>query len=215
MKGDDCMSIIYVEDEGMLEELGKMDSKIEQIERGVEETRKVIEAYVNSIPKLVTHVATILSLNKEEYDEYVEVTNLFLEQAEVVLESMNAYYDKEDLLSVTLRHLVIDGALKMLDPYFISINDISLMIQERMDSQDIYNDHIIPLLDTIWARYGDEVVNFYYDNILEEATNSNPWIVAEKVGEAYMLHSFPSKVEAQMFVMQTKGLNRNDMFCRF
>ena len=209
------MSIIYVEDEGMLEELGKMDSKIEQIERGVEETRKVIEAYVNSIPKLVTHVATILSLNKEEYDEYVEVTNLFLEQAEVVLESMNAYYDKEDLLSVTLRHLVIDGALKMLDPYFISINDISLMIQERMDSQDIYNDHIIPLLDTIWARYGDEVVNFYYDNILEEATNSNPWIVAEKVGEAYMLHSFPSKVEAQMFVMQTKGLNRNDMFCRF
>lgn len=209
------MSIIYVEDEGMLDELGKIDDKIEQIERGVEETRKVIEAYVNSIPKLVTHVATILSLNKEEYEEYVEVTNMFLEQADVVLESMDAYYDKEDLLSVTLRHIVIDGALKMLDPYFIKINDISLMIQERMDSQNVYNDHIIPLLDVIWNRYGDEVVNFYYDNILEQATNNNPWIVAQKIDEAYMLHSFPSKVEAQMFVMQTKGLNKNDMFCRF
>ena len=209
------MSIIYVEDEGMLDELGKIDDKIEQIERGVEETRKVIEAYVNSIPKLVTHVATILSLNKEEYEEYVEVTNMFLEQADVVLESMDAYYDKEDLLCVTLRHLVIDSSLKMLDPYFIRINDISLMIQERMDSQNVYNDHIIPLLDVIWGRYGDEVVNFYYDNILEQATNNNPWIVAQKIDEAYMLHSFPSKVEAQMFVMQTKGLNKNDMFCRF
>lgn len=209
------MSIIYVEDEGMLDELGKIDDKIEQLEKGIEQTRDVIEAYVNSIPKLVTHVATILSLNKEEYEEYVEVTNMFLEQADVVLESMNAYYNKEDLLSVTLRHIVIDGALKMLDPYFIRINDISLMIQERMDSQNVYNDHIIPLLDVIWNRYGDEVVNFYYDNILEQATNNNPWIVAQKIDEAYMLHSFPSKVEAQMFVMQTKGLNRNDMFCRF
>lgn len=209
------MSIIYVEDEGMLDELGKIDDKIEQLEKGIEQTRDVIEAYVNSIPKLVTHVATILSLNKEEYDEYVEVTSMFLEQADVVLESMNAYYNKEDLLSVTLRHLVIDGALKMLDPYFIRINDISLMIQERMDSQNVYNDHIIPLLDVIWNRYGDEVVNFYYDNILEQATNNNPWIVAQKIDEAYMLHSFPSKVEAQMFVMQTKGLNKNDMFCRF
>ena len=210
------MSIIYVEDEGMLDELGKIDDKIEQLEKGIEQTRDVIEAYVNSIPKLVTHVATILSLNKEEYEEYVEVTNMFLEQADVVLESMNAYYNKEDLLSVTLRHIVIDGALKMLDPYFIRINDISLMIQERMDSQNVYNDHIIPLLDVIWNRYGDEVMNFYYDNILEQAENSNnPWIVAQKIDEAYMLHSFPSKVEAQMFVMQTKGLNRNDMFCRF
>ena len=209
------MSIIYVEDEGMLDELGKIDDKIEQLEKGIEQTRDVIEAYVNSIPKLVTHVATILSLNKEEYEEYVEVTNMFLEQADVVLESMNAYYNKEDLLSVTLRHIVIDGALKMLDPYFIRINDISLMIQERMDSQNVYNDHIIPLLDVIWNRYGDEVVNFYYDNILEQATNNNPWIVAQKIDEAYMLHSFPSKVEAQMFVMQTKGLNKNDMFCRF
>lgn len=209
------MSIIYVEDEGMLDELGKIDDKIEQLEKGIEQTRDVIEAYVNSIPKLVTHVATILSLNKEEYEEYVEVTNMFLEQADVVLESMDAYYNKEDLLSVTLRHIVIDGALKMLDPYFIRINDISLMIQERMDSQNVYNDHIIPLLDVIWNRYGDEVVNFYYDNILEQATNNNPWIVAQKIDEAYMLHSFPSKVEAQMFVMQTKGLNRNDMFCRF
>lgn len=209
------MSIIYVEDEGMLDELGKIDDKIEQLEKGIEQTRDVIEAYVNSIPKLVTHVATILSLNKEEYEEYVEVTNMFLEQADVVLESMDAYYNKEDLLSVTLRHIVIDGALKMLDPYFIRINDISLMIQERMDSQNVYNDHIIPLLDVIWNRYGDEVVNFYYDNILEQATNSNPWIVAQKIDEAYMLHSFSSKVEAQMFVMQTKGLNKNDMFCRF
>ena len=209
------MSIIYVEDEGMLDELGKIDDKIEQLEKGIEQTRDVIEAYVNSIPKLVTHVATILSLNKEEYEEYVEVTNMFLEQADVVLESMDAYYDKEDLLSVTLRHLVVDSTLKMLDPYFIRINDISLMIQERMDSQNVYNDHIIPLLDVIWNRYGDEVVNFYYDNILEQATNSNPWIVAQKIDEAYMLHSFPSKVDAQMFVMQTKGLNKNDMFCRF
>ena len=41
------MSIIYVEDEGMLDELGKIDDKIEQLEKGIEQTRDVIEAYVN------------------------------------------------------------------------------------------------------------------------------------------------------------------------
>lgn len=177
-----------------------------------------IYEYRGVFPTLVGHVTAIATLEEEEYNSLCYCVEQFMETSSMVINAYSSDYNKDDEVACTLRYLTIRSIMSMVLPYSTRVLEIADAIEQRADSDDFRNINLIQLVQRIWDRFGHEGIDYFsFDNLSDVCNNNNPWLVVE-LGEVYyptMIHSFKSKTEAQMFVMSSKNLNKDNIMCRF
>lgn len=187
--------------------------RLEKLEKDADMAYESMQQFKETFMILTNHVTTVTTLEKNEYDEFLMLVQDFVDESEVVENVYNSEYDPS-IVGRTLRHLAINACFEKIGEKLPKVLEYTTIIEERLDSSDFRNPQFIPLIQLIWNKFGDEIDNFSYDNLDEQSSNNQPWLVVD-TREVVYIQSFPSKTEAQRYVMQQKGLNHKNIVCRY
>ena len=177
----------------------------------VEILDKTFENYRLALHDTINNVASITSLDEEEYFNLVNIRFEYeyeLDMFRTVLSQL-----EDNLLGCGLLITMIADLSSKLE----QITQILTIIEERLDSGDLKNMVVVNLLQTIWEKYNSELALFSYSNLVEQSMNSKPWLVIDTISdfdEVAYISSFQSKPEALRYAM-SKGLGFSSVVCRY
>ena len=177
----------------------------------VEILNETFENYRLALHDTINNVASITSLDEEEYFNLVNIRFEYeyeLDMFRTVLSQL-----EDNLLGCGLLITMIADLSSKLE----QITQILTIIEERLDSGDLKNMVVVNLLQTIWEKYNSELALFSYSNLVEQSMNSKPWLVIDTISdfdEVAYISSFQSKTEALRYIM-SKGLYRDSLICRY
>ena len=177
----------------------------------VEILDETFENYRLALHDTINNVASITSLDEEEYFNLVNIRFEYeyeLDMFRTVLSQL-----EDNLLGCGLLITMIADLSSKLE----QITQILTIIEERLDSGDLKNMVVVNLLQTIWEKYNSELALFSYSNLVEQSMNNKPWLVIDTISdfdEVAYISSFQSKPEALRYIM-SKGLYRDSLICRY
>ena len=177
----------------------------------VEILDKTFENYRLALHDTINNVASITSLDEEEYFNLVNIRFEYeyeLDMFRTVLSQL-----EDNLLGCGLLITMIADLSSKLE----QITQILTIIEERLDSGDLKNMVVVNLLQTIWEKYNSELALFSYSNLTEQSMNNKPWLVIDTISdfdEVAYISSFQSKPEALRYAM-SKGLGFSSVVCRY
>lgn len=189
------------------------DDRLNALEEDAEKARASMLEYKEVFTTLTNHVTTVTTLDKEEYDGFLVAVQEFLDEAEMVENIFESDYEK-NVVGRTLRHMMINAGFSTLNPKIEKVFEYITKIETRLEASDFRNPHFISLIQLVWKKFGDEIESFSYDNLEEQSGKQDPWLVIDVEPVVY-IKSFPSKIEAQKYVMQHMGLNGKNIVCRY
>ena len=187
----------------------KLDSMEKDIDNAIKSTKEYLEVFL----LLTNHVTTITTLDRDEYDEFLALVQDYVDEHECLMNIYESNYE-HDIVGRTLRSLTINAEFGKLNPKLDKVLEYTTKIEHRLDSSDFCNAHFVPLIQLVWNKFSDEIDQFSYDNLDEQSSNNQPWLVVD-TNEVVYIQSFPSKTDAQRYVMQHKGLNHKNIVCRY
>ena len=177
----------------------------------VEILDETFENYRLALHDTINNVASITSLDEEEYFNLVNIRFEYeyeLDMFRTVLSQL-----EDNLLGCGLLITMIADLSSKLE----QITQILTIIEERLDSGDLKNMVVVNLLQTIWEKYNSELALFSYSNLVEQSMNNKPWLVIDTISdfdEIAYINSFSTKPEALRYIM-SKGLYRDSLICRY
>ena len=177
----------------------------------VEILDETFENYRLALHDTINNVASITSLDEEEYFNLVNIRFEYeyeLDMFRTVLSQL-----EDNLLGCGLLITMIADLSSKLE----QITQILTIIEERLDSGDLKNMVVVNLLQTIWEKYNSELALFSYNNLVEQSMNNKPWLVIDTISdfdEVAYISSFQSKPEALRYAM-SKGLGFSSVVCRY
>ena len=177
----------------------------------VEILDETFENYRLALHDTINNVASITSLDEEEYFNLVNIRFEYeyeLDMFRTVLSQL-----EDNLLGCGLLITMIADLSSKLE----QITQILTTIEERLDSGDLKNIIVVDLLQTIWSKCNDELALFSYNNLVEQSMNNKPWLVIDTISdfdEVAYISSFNSKPEALRYAM-SKGLGFSSVVCRY
>ena len=177
----------------------------------VEILDETFENYRLALHDTINNVASITSLDEEEYFNLVNIRFEYeyeLDMFRTVLSQL-----EDNLLGCGLLITMIADLSSKLE----QITQILTTIEERLDSGDLKNLVVVDLLQTIWNKYDGELALFSYSNLTEQSMNNKPWLVIDTISdfdEVAYITSFNSKPEALRYAM-SKGLGFSSVVCRY
>ena len=177
----------------------------------VKTLRGVFGNYHQALNEVVNNVASITALDE---DEYFKLTKIRFEY-DYTLELFDTVFSQLDdnLLGASLVISIISDLSEQLE----NITEMLTIIEERLDSGELKNLVVVDLLQTIWAKYDEELALFSYSNITEQSMSNKPWLVIDTISdfdEVAYISSFSSKPEALRYAM-SKGLGFSSVVCRY
>lgn len=177
----------------------------------VKTLRGVFGNYHQALNEVVNNVASITALDE---DEYFKLTKIRFEY-DYTLELFDTVFSQLDdnLLGASLVISIISDLSEQLE----NITEMLTIIEERLDSGELKNLVVVDLLQTIWAKYDEELALFSYSNITEQSMSNKPWLVIDTISdfdEVAYISSFNSKPEALRYAM-SKGLGFSSVVCRY
>lgn len=177
----------------------------------VEILDETFENYRLALHDTINNVASITSLDEEEYFNLVNIRFEYeyeLDMFRTVLSQL-----ENNLLGCGLLITMIADLSSKLE----QITQVLTTIEERLDSGDLKNLVVVDLLQTIWNKYDSELALFSYSNLTEQSMNNKPWLVIDTISdfdEVVYISSFQSKPEALRYAM-SKGLGFSSVVCRY
>ena len=177
----------------------------------VEILDKTFENYRLALHDTINNVASITSLDEEEYFNLVNIRFEYeyeLDMFRTVLSQL-----EDNLLGCGLLITMIADLSKQLE----NINEMLNTIEERLDSGDLKNLMVVDLLQIVWDKYNSDQALFSYSNLVEQSMSNKPWLVIDTISdfdEVAYISSFQSKTEALRYIM-SKGLYRDSLICRY
>ena len=177
----------------------------------VKTLRNVFGNYEQALHDVINNVASITTLDEDEYFKLTKIRfeyDYTLELFDTVFEQLN-----DNLLGASLVISIISDLSKQLE----NITEMLTTIEERLDSGELKNLIVVDLLQTVWAKYDEELALFSYSNLVEQSMNNKPWLVIDTISdfdEVAYISSFNSKPEALRYAM-SKGLGFSSVVCRY
>ena len=177
----------------------------------VEILDETFENYRLALHDTINNVASITSLDEEEYFNLVNIRFEYeyeLDMFRTVLSQL-----EDNLLGCGLLITMIADLSSKLQ----QITQVLTTIEERLDSGELKNLVVVDLLQTVWAKYDSELALFSYSNLVEQSMNNKPWLVIDTISdfdEVAYISSFQSKPEALRYAM-SKGLGFSSVVCRY
>ena len=177
----------------------------------VEILDETFENYRLALHDTINNVASITSLDEEEYFNLVNIRFEYeyeLDMFRTVLSQL-----EDNLLGCGLLITMIADLSSKLQ----QITQVLTTIEERLDSGELKNLVVVDLLQTVWAKYDEELALFSYSNLVEQSMNNKPWLVIDTISdfdEVAYISSFSSKPEALRYAM-SKGLGFSSVVCRY
>ena len=177
----------------------------------VEILDETFENYRLALHDTINNVASITSLDEEEYFNLVNIRFEYeyeLDMFRTVLSQL-----EDNLLGCGLLITMIADLSSKLE----QITQILTIIEERLDSGDLKNMVVVDLLQVVWGKYNSEQALFSYNNLVEQSMNNKPWLVIDTISdfdEVAYISSFNSKPEALRYAM-SKGLGFSSVVCRY
>lgn len=177
----------------------------------VEILDETFENYRLALHDTINNVASITSLDEEEYFNLVNIRFEYeyeLDMFRTVLSQL-----ENNLLGCGLLITMIADLSSKLE----QITQVLTTIEERLDSGDLKNLVVVDLLQTIWNKYDSELALFSYSNLTEQSMNNKPWLVIDTISdfdEVVYISSFQSKPEALRYAI-SKGLGFSSVVCRY
>ena len=177
----------------------------------VEILDETFENYRLALHDTINNVASITSLDEEEYFNLVNIRFEYeyeLDMFRTVLSQL-----EDNLLGCGLLITMIADLSSKLE----QITQILTTIEERLDSGDLKNLVVVDLLQVVWGKYNSEQALFSYNNLVEQSMNNKPWLVIDTISdfdEVAYISSFNSKPEALRYAM-SKGLGFSSVVCRY
>ena len=177
----------------------------------VKTLRGVFGNYHQALNEVVNNVASITALDE---DEYFKLTKIRFEY-DYTLELFDTVFSQLDdnLLGASLVISIISDLSEQLE----NITEMLTIIEERLDSGELKNLVVVDLLQTIWAKYDEELALFSYSNITEQSMSNKPWLVIDTISdfdEVAYISSFNSTPEALRYAI-SKGLGFSSVVCRY
>ena len=172
---------------------------------------ETFENYRIALHEVINNVASITSLDEEEYFNLVNIRFEYeyeLDMFRTVLGQL-----EDNLLGCGLLITMIADLSSKLQ----QITQVLTTIEERLDSGELKNLMVVDLLQTVWAKYDSELALFSYNNLVEQSMNNKPWLVIDTISdfdEVAYISSFSSKPEALRYAM-SKGLGFSSVVCRY
>ena len=167
----------------------------------VEILDETFENYRLALHDTINNVASITSLDEEEYFNLVNIRFEYeyeLDMFRTVISQL-----ENNLLGCGLLITMIADLSSKLE----QITQVLTTIEERLDSGDLKNLVVVDLLQTIWNKYDSELALFSYSNLTEQSMNNKPWLVIDTISdfdEVVYISSFQSKPEALRYAI-SKG----------
>ena len=177
----------------------------------VEILDETFENYRLALHDTINNVASITSLDEEEYFNLVDIRFEYeyeLDMFRTVLSQL-----EDNLLGCGLLITMIADLSSKLE----QITQILTTIEERLDSGELKNLVVVDLLQVVWGKYNSEQALFSYNNLVEQSMNNKPWLVIDTISdfdEVAYISSFNSKPEALRYAM-SKGLGFSSVVCRY
>ena len=168
----------------------------------VEILDETFENYRLALHDTINNIASITSLDEEEYFNLVNIRFEYeyeLDMFRTVLSQL-----EDNLLGCGLLITMIADLSSKLQ----QITQVLTTIEERLDSGELKNLVVVDLLQTVWAKYDEELALFSYSNLTEQSMNNKPWLVIDTISdfdEVAYISSFNSKTEALRYAIY-KGL---------
>ena len=172
---------------------------------------ETFENYRIALQEVINNVASITSLDEEEYFNLVNIRFEYeyeLDMFRTVLSQL-----EDNLLGCGLLITIIADLSSKLQ----QITQVLTTIEERLDSGELKNLVVVDLLQVIWNKYNSEQALFSYSNLTEQSMNNKPWLVIDTISdfdEVAYISSFNSKPEALRYAM-SKGLGFSSVVCRY
>ena len=177
----------------------------------VEILDETFENYRLALHDTINNVASITSLDEEEYFNLVDIRFEYEYELDMFRNILSQLED--NLLGCGLLITIIADLSSKLQ----QITQVLTTIEERLDSGELKNLVVVDLLQTIWEKYNSELALFSYSNLTEQSMNNKPWLVIDTISdfdEVAYISSFNSKPEALRYAM-SKGLGFSSVVCRY
>ena len=177
----------------------------------VEVLDETFENYRLALHDTINNVASITSLDEEEYFNLVDIRFEYEYELDMFRNILSQLED--NLLGCGLLITMIADLSSKLE----QITQILTTIEERLDSGDLKNLVVVDLLQVVWGKYNSEQALFSYNNLVEQSMNNKPWLVIDTISdfdEVAYISSFNSKPEALRYAM-SKGLGFSSVVCRY
>ena len=177
----------------------------------VEILDETFENYRLALHDTINNVASITSLDEEEYFNLVDIRFEYEYKLDMFRNILSQLED--NLLGCGLLITIIADLSSKLQ----QITQVLTTIEERLDSGELKNLIVVDLLQTIWGKYNSEQALFSYSNLTEQSMNNKPWLVIDTISdfdEVAYISSFNSKPEALRYAM-SKGLGFSSVVCRY
>ena len=177
----------------------------------VEILDETFENYRLALHDTINNVASITSLDEEEYFNLVDIRFEYEYELDMFRNILSQLED--NLLGCGLLITMIADLSSKLE----QITQILTIIEERLDSGDLKNLVVVDLLQVVWGKYNSEQALFSYSNLTEQSMNNKPWLVIDTISdfdEVAYISSFNSKPEALRYAM-SKGLGFSSVVCRY
>ena len=156
----------------------------------VEILDETFENYRLALHDTINNVASITSLDEEEYFNLVDIRFEYEYELDMFRNILSQLED--NLLGCGLLITIIADLSSKLQ----QITQVLTTIEERLDSGELKNLVVVDLLQTIWEKYNSELALFSYSNLVEQSMNSKPWLVIDTISdfdEVAYISSFQSK----------------------
>ena len=187
--------------------------KLDKLEGDITFALESNKSYIETFLILTNHVTTITTLDKDEYYTFLEVVQKYLDEYECAKNIYESDYE-DTIVGRTLRVLALNAQFERLSPKLDDALEYIATIEKRLETSDFKSQHFVPLIQLVWQKISDELDQFSYDNLEEQSSNNQPWLVISTDNVVY-IKSFPNKTEAQKYVMQHKELNHKNIVCRY
>ena len=177
----------------------------------VEILDETFENYRLALHDTINNVASITSLDEEEYFNLVDIRFEYEYELDMFRNILSQLED--NLLGCGLLITIIADLSSKLQ----QITQVLTTIEERLDSGELKNLMVVDLLQVVWGKYNSELALFSYNNLVEQSMNNKPWLVIDTISdfdEVAYISSFNSKPEALRYAM-SKGLGFSSVVCRY
>ena len=177
----------------------------------VEILDETFENYRLALHDTINNVASITSLDEEEYFNLVDIRFEYEYELDMFRNILSQLED--NLLGCGLLITIIADLSSKLQ----QITQVLTTIEERLDSGELKNLMVVDLLQVVWGKYNSEQALFSYSNLVEQSMNNKPWLVIDTISdfdEVAYISSFNSKPEALRYAM-SKGLGFSSVVCRY
>ena len=177
----------------------------------VEILDETFENYRLALHDTINNVASITSLDEEEYFNLVDIRFEYEYELDMFRNILSQLED--NLLGCGLLITIIADLSSKLQ----QITQVLTTIEERLDSGELKNLVVVDLLQVVWNKYNSEQALFSYNNLVEQSMNNKPWLVIDTISdfdEVAYISSFNSKPEALRYAM-SKGLGFSSVVCRY